>query len=170
MARRYADIQAEHTAAQMVPHIAILKITIEEQENLLAAREPGFNPDDYGVMVDRLSRMMRTFFKPPRQSRYAKVERLSAEAHAALLRGQSPRPPLPTPPLAQAAKRPSLSPAASLSPGNPITIRFRRDRHETLQQTHDFHAHHARRRERPNHSRDANGKRATAVVSPLGNG
>jgi hypothetical protein len=25
----------------MIPHIAILKMTIEEQENLLAAREPG---------------------------------------------------------------------------------------------------------------------------------
>jgi len=41
----------------MVPHIAILKMTIEEQENLLAAREPGFNADDYGVMVDRRLRM-----------------------------------------------------------------------------------------------------------------
>ena len=38
----------------MVPHIAVLKMTIEEQENLLAAREPGFDPDAYGVMVDRL--------------------------------------------------------------------------------------------------------------------
>ena len=47
MARRYADIQAELLQAAglditpqlnlMVPHIAILKITIEEQENLLAA-------------------------------------------------------------------------------------------------------------------------------------
>ena len=63
-ARRYADIQAELLQAagpdispqlkMMVPHIAILKMTIEEQENLLAAREPGFDPDDYGVMVDRL--------------------------------------------------------------------------------------------------------------------
>ena len=78
-ARRYADIQAELLQAAgpditpqlklMVPHIAILKMTIEEQENLLAAREPGFNPDDYGVMVDRLSRMIRTFFKQSRSPR-----------------------------------------------------------------------------------------------------
>ena len=65
MARRYADIQAELLQAAgpditpqlklMVPHIAILKITIEEQENLLAAREPGFDPDDYGGLLDRLA-------------------------------------------------------------------------------------------------------------------
>jgi hypothetical protein len=64
MARRYADIQAELLKAagpdispqlkMMVPHIAVLKMTIGEQENLLAAREPGFNADAYGVMVDRL--------------------------------------------------------------------------------------------------------------------
>jgi hypothetical protein len=64
-------------------------MAIEEQENRLAAREPGFNPDDYGVMVDRLARMMRTFFKPPRQSR-AKGQQLTPEAHAALLQGRSP--------------------------------------------------------------------------------
>ena len=42
-------------------------------------------------------------------------------------------------------KWPLASPAASLSPGNPVTIRFRRDRHETLRQTPDFHAHRPRR-------------------------
>ena len=69
----------------MVPHIAVLKMTIEEQENLLAAREPGFDPDAYGVMVDRLSRMIRTFFKQTRPFGRPRGQRLSPEAHAALL-------------------------------------------------------------------------------------
>jgi hypothetical protein len=54
-------------------------------------------------------------------------------AHAAVLRGSS------------RGGNAAQSPAASLSPGNRSPIRFRRDRHETLQQTHDFHAYHARR-------------------------
>ena len=97
-ARRYRDIQAELLEAagpdispqlkMMVPHIAALRMAIEQQENLLAAREPGFCPDTYGVMVDRLSRMIRTFFKPPRQSK-VRGQRLSPEDHAALLRGQA---------------------------------------------------------------------------------
>jgi hypothetical protein len=95
MARRYADIQAELLQAAgsdispqlklMVPHITILKMTIEAQENLLAAREPGFDPDNYGVMVDRLSTFFKQARPPGRPS--SRGRRLSPEAHAALLRG-----------------------------------------------------------------------------------